>query len=59
MELKRREVEEVELKKKEVGVSTGSDNKQKSDGRYTQKAVDATPSVPSPSAGSSGNVASV
>ena len=58
LELKRREVEEVELKK-ELGVSTGGGNSQKSDDCNTQKAADDTPSVPSPSPASSGNVASV
>ena len=59
LELKRREVEEVELKKKELGVSTGGGNSQKSSDCNTQKAADDTPSVPSPSPASSGNVASV
>ena len=58
LELKRREVEEVELKK-ELGVSTGGGNSQKSSDCNTQKAADDTPSVPSPSPASSGNVASV
>ena len=63
LELKRREVEEeeeeLELKKKELGVSTGGGNTQKSSDCNTQKAGDDTPSVPSPSPASSGNVASV
>ena len=63
LELKRREVEEeeeeLELKKMELGVSTGGGNNQKSSNCNTQKAVDDTPSVPSPSPASSGNVASV
>ena len=58
LELKRREVEEVELKK-ELGVSTGGGNNQKSSDCNTQNAGDDTPSVPSPSPASSGNVASV
>ena len=59
LELKRREVEEVELKKKELGVSTGGGNSQKSSDCNTQKAADDTPSVPSPSPASSGNVTSM
>ena len=63
LELKRREVEEeeeeLELKKKELGVSTGGGNNQKNSDCNTQKAGDDTPSVPSPSPASSGNVASV
>ena len=62
LELKRREVEEeeeeLELKKK-LGISTGGGNSQKSSDCNTQKAGDDTPSVPSPSPASSGNVASV
>ena len=53
------EEEELELKKKELGVSTGGGNSQKSSDCNTQKAADDTPSVPSPSPASSGNVASV
>ena len=62
LELKRREVEEEEEElelKKELGVSTGGGNSQKSSDCNTQKAADDTPSVPSPSPASSGNVASV
>ena len=63
LELKRREVEEeeeeLELKKKELGISTGGSNSQKSSDCNTQKAGDDTPSVPSTSPASSGNVASV
>ena len=58
LELKRREVEEVELKK-ELGVSTGGGNNKKNSDCNTQKAGDDTPSVPSPSPASSGNVASM
>ena len=42
------EEEELELKK-ELGVSTGGGNSQKSSDCNTQKAGDDTPSVPSPS----------
>lgn len=63
LEVKRREVEEeeeeLELKKKELGIATGGGNSQKSSDCNTQKAGDDTPSVPSPSPASSGNVASV
>lgn len=55
----KREEEELELKKKELGISTGGGNSQKSSDCNTQKAGDDTPSVPSPSPASSGNVASV
>ena len=53
------EEEELELKKKELGVSTGGDNNQKRSGCNPQKAADDTPSVPSLSPASSGNVTSV
>ena len=62
LELKRREVEEEEEElelKKELGVSTEGGNTQNSSDCNTQKAGDDTPSVPSPSPASSGNVASV
>ena len=55
----KREEEKLELKKKELGVSTGGGNNQKNSDCNTQKAGDDTPSVPSPSPASSGNVASV
>ena len=55
----KREEEKLELKRREVGVPTGGGNSQKSSDCNTQKAADNTPSVPSPSPASSGNVASV
>ena len=53
------EARKGELKKKELGVSTGGGNNQKSSDCNTQKAGDDTPSVPSTSPASSDNVASV
>ena len=47
------------LKKKELGVFTRGGNSQKSSDCNTQKAADDTPSVPSSSPASSGNVTSV